>query len=102
MSPIDVAQRVTLYLLTIPVLIVIFDATFNAFDGQEDNAVVSGVRSLGELFIPDFTTTMFAEQGFGQTALLALAFYGAFALLVWAIFKGVRAIASTRTANSTA
>jgi hypothetical protein len=43
------------------------------------------------VFTPEFTTTMFADQGFGQTALLTLAFYGIVALLVWAVFRGIRA-----------
>jgi flagellar biosynthesis/type III secretory pathway M-ring protein FliF/YscJ len=100
MSPIDVAQRITLYLLTIPVVIILLDAVFNAFEGQEDNVVVSTVRDLAETLIPEFTTTMFADQGFGQTALLALAFYGVFALLVWLIFKAIRAAVGGRLSRS--
>jgi hypothetical protein len=91
MKAIDIAQKVILYLLGIPVLIVLLDAVFNAFEGQEDNAVVSTVHDLAEVFTPEFTTTMFADQGFGQTALLTLAFYGVVALLVWAVFRGIRA-----------
>jgi hypothetical protein len=93
MKAIDIAQKVILYLLGIPVLIVLLDAVFNAFDGQEDNVVVSTVHDLGDLFTPEFTTTMFAEQGFGQTALLTLAFYGIVALVVWVVFRGIRAVA---------
>jgi hypothetical protein len=96
MKAIDIAQKVILYLLGIPVLIVLLDAVFNAFDGQEDNSVVRTVHELGELFTPEFTTTMFADQGFGQTALLTLAFYGIVALAVWAVFRGIRAVARPR------
>jgi cytochrome P450 len=97
MKPIDVAQRITLYLLTIPVVLVLLDAVFNAFDGEEDNPIVSTVRDAGELFTPEFTTTMFADQGFGQTALLTLAFYGVFALLIWLVFRLVRSAVAGRT-----
>jgi hypothetical protein len=98
MKSIDIAQRIVLWLLTIPVVIVILDAVFNAFDGEEDNPVVAGVRDLGEVVTPEFTTNMFADQGFGQTALLTLAFYGLFALLIWGVFKAIRsAVPAQRT-----
>jgi hypothetical protein len=98
MKPIDIAQRIILSLLVIPVLFVLLDAVFNAFDAEDDNPVVGFVRDLGDLFTPDFATTMFAEQGFGQTALLTLAFYGVFVLVVWLVFKLIRsAVASSRT-----
>lgn len=96
MKAIDMAQRILLILLTIPVLIIVLDGVFMAFEGQEDNVVVRTVADLAELFIPEFTTTMFVDQGPGQTALLALAFYGVVALLIWLVFKVIRAIAAPR------
>lgn len=102
MKPIDIAQRIILLLLTIPVVVILLDAVFNAFEGREDNPVVSAVHDLGELFIPEFTTNMFADQGFGQTALLALAFYGIVALLVWLAFKVVRSAVGGRSRSGPA
>jgi flagellar biosynthesis/type III secretory pathway M-ring protein FliF/YscJ len=100
MKAIDIAQRTVLLLLTVPVVVVLLDAVFNAFDGQEDNVVVSTVRDAGDLFTPEFVTNMFAEQGFGQTALLALAFYGVVALAVWVVFRAIRSVARTSSSSA--
>jgi hypothetical protein len=100
MKAIDIAQRVVLYLVLVPVLVIILDGVFMAFEGRQDNVVVATVADLADLFIPEFATTMFADQGPGQTALLALAFYGVVALAVWAVFRGIRSIAAPRVGAS--
>lgn len=41
-----------------------------------------------------------ADQGSGQTALLALAFYGVVALAVRVLFRGIRSVASPRVGAS--
>lgn len=95
MKVVDFVQRVVLYALIVPVLVILIDATLTFFDSQEDNAVVAFFADAAEAFTPEVLTTMFVDQQYWQTAALAVLFYGLVALLVALVFRLLRAIIAT-------
>lgn len=95
MKVVTIVQRVVLYALVVPVLVILIDATLIFFDAQEDNALVAFFADAAELFTPEVLTTVFEDQQYLQTAALALLFYGLLAALVALVFRLVRALIST-------
>lgn len=95
MKVVDVVQRVVLYALVVPVLVILIDATLTFFDSQEDNALVAFFADAADAFTPDVLTTVFEDQQYLQTAALALLFYGVLAVLVALVFRVIRALILT-------
>lgn len=85
-----------MYLLLIPVLAICLDTLLRAFDAQEGNPIVDGVRTAADTFIFDTFRTVFPNQTYVQTALVALAGYGIIALIVVALFRGLRSAVASR------
>lgn len=95
MKVVDVLQRVVLYALVVPVLVILVNATLIFFDAQEDNALVAFFADVAEVVTPGVLTTVFEDQQYLQTAALALLFYGLLAALVALVFRLIRALIST-------
>lgn len=95
MKVVDIVQRVVLYALIVPVVVILIDAVLTFFDSQEDNALVAFFADAAEALTPEVLTTMFVEQQYWQTAALALLFYGVVAALVALVFRLIRAIIGT-------
>lgn len=97
MKVLNVLQRVVLYALVVPVLVILIDATLTFFDSQEDNALVAFFADVADALTPEVLTTVFEDQQYLQTAALALLFYGLLALLVALVFRVIRALIRTVT-----
>lgn len=95
MKVVTIFQRVVLYALLVPVLVVVVNATLIYFEPQEDNALVVFFADAAEIFTPEVLTTVFEDQQYLQTAALALLFYGLLAALVFLVFRLLRALIST-------
>lgn len=95
MKVVDFVQRVVLFALIVPVVVILIDAALTFFNSQEDNAVVAFFADTAEAFTPEVLTTMFVDQQYWQTAALAILFYGVVAALVALVFRLIRAIIAT-------
>lgn len=100
MRAINAVQRVIMYLLLVPVLAIVLDTLLRAFSAQEGNPIVDTVRSAADTFIFETFRTVFPDQTYVQTALVALAGYGIITLIVVALFRGIRSAVSSRPARS--
>lgn len=96
MRAINAIQRVIMYLLLLPVLAICMDTILRAFDAQEGNPIVDTVRTAADTFIFETFRTVFPDQTYVQTALVALAGYGIITLIVVAVFRGIRSAVATR------
>jgi hypothetical protein len=91
----DVAQRVVLGALLVPVVIIVMDAALTFFEGREDNEIVGFFGDNAETLTPIPVEDMFADQADWQTALLALIAYGIVALMFLLLFKALRAVVAS-------
>ena len=96
MRALNAVRRILLLLLLIPVIAIALNALLTAFGAQEKNPIVSAVRDVARFFIIDPFRTVFPDQGYVQTALVALAAYGILALLIVFLFRGLRSMVSTK------
>lgn len=96
MRVISGVQRVIMYLLLIPLVAIGLDTLLRAFDAQEGNPIVDGVRRAADTAILEPFRTVFPDQSYLQTALVALAAYGVLTLLVVALFRGLRSLVGSR------
>lgn len=88
----DLLQRVLLYALVVPVVVIILNAILDAFDARSNNPIVDAVRSLADSFTFESFETMFPRQSYIQTALVSLAVYGVVVLLVVLVFRVLRSL----------
>ena len=100
MRAVNAIQRVIMYLLLVPVLAICLDTLLRAFSAQEGNPIVDAVRSAADTFIFEPFRTVFPDQTYLQTALVALAGYGIITLIVVALFRGIRSAVAARPAGS--
>lgn len=101
MRAINAVQRVIMLLLLVPVLAICLDTLLRAFNAQEGNPIVDGVRTAADTFIFETFRTVFPDQTYVQTALVALAGYGIITLIVVFVFRGIRsAVASASSGPS--
>lgn len=96
MRAINAIQRVIMYLLLLPVLAICMDTILRAFNAQEGNPIVDTVRRAADTFIFETFRTVFPDQTYVQTALVALAGYGIITLIVVAVFRGIRSAVAAR------
>lgn len=96
MRALNAVRRILLLLLLIPVIAIALDALLRAFGAQKKNPIVSTVRDVAEYFILDPFKTVFPDQGYVQTALVALVAYGILALLIVFLFRGLSSMVSTK------
>ena len=100
MRAVTTIQRIIMYLLLIPVLAICLDTLLRAFSAQEGNPIVDTVRSAADTFIFETFRTVFPDQSYVQTALVALAGYGIITLIVVALFRGIRSAVAARPTRS--
>ena len=101
MRAVNAVQRVIMFLLLVPVLAICLDTLLRAFSAQEGNPIVDTVRSAADTFIFETFRTVFPDQTYVQTALVALAGYGIITLIVVALFRGIRSAVAARPSRST-
>ena len=99
MRAINAVQRVIMLLLLIPVLAICLDTLLRAFNAQEGNPIVDSVRSAADTFIFDMFRTVFPDQSYLQTAVVALAGYGIITLIVVFVFRGIRSAAASASSG---
>lgn len=89
-------QRVVMLLLAVPPVAIALNALLRAMEAQRDNPIVAAVRGVAEFFILESFTTVFEDQSYMQTAVVALIGWGVIALLVLGLFRAVRSAAASR------
>jgi hypothetical protein len=87
MGFIGVTRRITLYVLTIPVLLIFADAVLRFFDAQLSNSLVRRIYALEDQLTPDILDTIVPEQSFLQTAAFNLLFWGIVVAFFIALFR---------------
>lgn len=97
---IDLAERVFLYALLVPVVSILAHTGLVRFGAPADNVVVTNVKWVAEGFIWDPLETVFAGQTPVHTALLALVFYGVVAFVVAWVCKALRPASPERPTAS--
>ena len=100
LKTLDLLQRVVLYALLVPVVVIILNAILSAFNAQRGNPIVDSIRALADSFTFESFETMFPRQSYIQTALVSLAVYGVVVLLVVVIFRVLRSVITSASRPS--
>lgn len=87
MGFIGVTRRITLYLLTLPVALIVVDAVLRFFDAQLSNSLVRRIYALEDRLTLDILDTIVADQRFLQTAAFNLLFWGIVVAFVIALLR---------------
>lgn len=96
MRVLNAVRRGLMLLLLVPVAAICLDTLLRAFGARAQNPIVSTVRDVRDWFVLDAFTDVFPDQTYWQTALVALAAYGLVALVVGAMFRGLRSVVAAR------
>lgn len=96
MRAVNAIRRTLMLLLLVPVVAICLDTLLRAFDAQEGNLIVDTVRAVADTFIFDTFRTVFPDQSYVQTAVVALAGWGIITLIVVAVFRGIRSAVAAR------
>ena len=102
LKTLDLLQRVILYALLVPVVVIVLNAIFEAFNAQQGNPIVDAIADLADSFTFEAFETMFPRQSYLQTALVSLAVYGAVVVLVVVVFRVLRSLVSSASRPSSA
>ncbi len=99
MGLIGVTRRITLYLLTVPVALIVLDAVLRFFDAQLSSALVRRIYALEDRLTPDALDTIVADQSFLQTAAFNLLFWGIVVAFVIALLRLLESGSSRRRSS---
>jgi len=92
MGFLSVTRRITMYVLTLPVLLIVIDAVLRFFDAQLSNSLVRRIYAYEDGLTPDILDTIVPNQSFLQTAAFNLLFWGiviAFFLALFRLLDGI-------------
>ena len=96
MRVLNAVRRVLLLLVLIPVVAICLDVLLRMFGARPRNPIVAGVRDFANVFIIPPFETVFRNQSPYQDAAVALVAFALLALLIVFLFRGLRAMVSTR------
>ncbi|HVM19319.1 MAG TPA: hypothetical protein VM307_05095 [Egibacteraceae bacterium] len=96
MRVLNAIQRIIMYALLVPAVLIIAKVILEAFDARRQNPIVRTIYDGADYFILEPFTDVFPNQSDLQTAAVALAAYGLLVLAVVALFRTLRSLASSR------
>lgn len=96
MRILNTLQRIAMLIFVlIPVAAICLNVVLTALGAQRSNAIVSAVHKTANFFIIGPFEDVFADQNYVQDAAVALVGYAILALLIVAVFRALRSVAST-------